>query len=841
LSEEDRQILDDLLKEDKGCVNSGEKYLKLKRYRLTVLKKINQSTKPSRIKENINDLQSLHMLFCKLKSAINRLGLSSEIIQYYAQIVIKSKIFQIRRRQGKKHLLLIAFVVHQFYKLNDVLIEILIQSVQSTINSSVRENKEKFYKERESKHQAINEISEKLTRYIFILEQIEITVQDQRLSDKDKVHAVKQLLPDEQRQKYVSLQGELKRLGDESKRISKNDDYYDIFESKSIKLQNRVSDIIKHLEFDQNTSNQQLIEAICYYKNKDGNLTNPPLGFLGSEKETRIFDEQGKFRVSLYKALLFEHAVSGIKSGALNLRYSYKYRSFDNYLIPQKVWDIQQDELLDKANLLTFKEFGTLEIELRKAVQTEFQVTNTNVATGQNPHVTIDVDSRLKVQTPRKEKEDTETTIDLFPKHRFISLFEVLSTINKLCQFTKCLEHWQVKHNREKPQERTFFAGIIGYGCNVGIRKIAQISRNVNPYELENTVNWYFTNENIIRANYKILEMIERLQLPNVFQRNQAIMHTSSDGQKFNISVESLNASYSYKYFGKGKGISVYSFIDECHRLFYSTVINSSEREAAYVIDGLLYNDVVQSNIHSTDTHGYSEIIFAVTHLLGISFAPRIKKFRDQNLYAFETPSTLRSLGYKILPNGKINTKIVEEYWGDILRLVATIRLKESSASQLFRRFSSYSKQHPLYRALKEFGRIIKTLFLLKYIDDVELRQTIEKQLNKLESSNKFGKAVFYGNNQEFQQATKDEQLIADGCKRLIENAIICWNYFYLSQILLDTQTDNEKNNLVNVIKNGSVVAWQHINLQGEYDFSDETLKDSIEFKLPELLELQVP
>jgi len=121
--------------------------------------------------------------------------------------------------------------------------------------------------------------------------------------------------------------------------------------------------------------------------------------------------------------------------------------------------------------------------------------------------------------------------------------------------------------------------------------------------------------------------LIEQLQLPNIFKRDQMLTHTSSDGQKFNISVESLNANYSYKYFGKAKGVSVYSFIDECHRLFYSTVINSSEREAAYVIDGLLHNDVVQSDIHSTDTHGYSEIIFTVTHLLGISFAPLNQEF----------------------------------------------------------------------------------------------------------------------------------------------------------------------------------------------------------------------
>ena len=71
-----------------------------------------------------------------------------------------------------------------------------------------------------------------------------------------------------------------------------------------------------------------------------------------------------------------------------------------------------------------------------------------------------------------------------------------------------------------------------------------------------------------------------------LYRQNPLETHTASDGTRFRIRVDSLNASYSYKYFGKDKGVSVYSFIDESHRLFYSTVINASEREAAYVIDG---------------------------------------------------------------------------------------------------------------------------------------------------------------------------------------------------------------------------------------------------------------
>jgi TnpA family transposase len=118
--------------------------------------------------------------------------------------------------------------------------------------------------------------------------------------------------------------------------------------------------------------------------------------------------------------------------------------------------------------------------------------------------------------------------------------------------------------------------------------------------------------------------------------------------------------------------------------------------------------------------------------------------------------------------------QIIEKHWDNILRLAATIKLKESTASQLFKRLSSYSINHPLYRALKQFGRIIKTIFLLKYIDSLELRQMIEKQLNKVENSNKFGKAVFFGENQKFKYSDPADQILAVNCRILIENAVIC-------------------------------------------------------------------
>jgi TnpA family transposase len=142
-----------------------------------------------------------------------------------------------------------------------------------------------------------------------------------------------------------------------------------------------------------------------------------------------------------------------------------------------------------------------------------------------------------------------------------------------------------------------------------------------------------------------------KLWLPEKFKRERNLLHTSSDGKKQCVSAESLNTNYSFKYFGNGKGSSVYRFIDERGILFYATVFSSSERDAMYVIDGLLHNDAIASNVHSTDTHGYTEMVFAVSHLIGVTFAPCIKDLASQNLVRFsKIKSELEQKGYPIQP-----------------------------------------------------------------------------------------------------------------------------------------------------------------------------------------------
>lgn len=256
---------------------------------------------------------------------------------------------------------------------------------------------------------------------------------------------------------------------------------------------------------------------------------------------------------------------------------------------------------------------------------------------------------------------------------------------------------------------------------------MGQISSQVTENEVAHAVNWYFSLNNILPANGRVVAAMDLMDLPKIYQRSQNQLHTASDGQKFEVRTESLNANYSFKYFGKGQGVSGNTFIDERNLLWHSLVFSAAERESAYVIDGLMRNDVVKGDIHSTDTHGYSKVIFAVAHLLGFSYAPRIKNLKKQNLYIFKSRKKIVRSDWKITPDKYVLEREIENNWDDILRLITTIKLKETTASDIFRRLNSYPKQHALYKSMKAFGQIIKSLFILRYLDELDLRQAIEK------------------------------------------------------------------------------------------------------------------
>lgn len=100
----------------------------------------------------------------------------------------------------------------------------------------------------------------------------------------------------------------------------------------------------------------------------------------------------------------------------------------------------------------------------------------------------------------------------------------MLATVDQATNFLDEFEHWQIKYQRAKPARKIFFAGIIGYGCDIGHRKLAQISKQIDEGELDNTVNWYFSLQNIQGANDRILQLADSMSLPNIYRRESDVL-----------------------------------------------------------------------------------------------------------------------------------------------------------------------------------------------------------------------------------------------------------------------------------------------------------------------------
>ena len=800
-------------------------------YLITYLKNVEQSITPGKIKQSLDDFRQIKYLHDQLSDFFKSDIISNELINYYAIWVLKAEHVQFDSivETGRKRLYVTSFITWQYKIRQDYFVDTFLQAVQKYYNDAEKSSIQEFIKDdvkfkkqdqptkirkifSESKEKQNDEIRK-------------IVFSKTGVSSDEKLILIMEIFNKADTNLEDAILKEFEELQNTGIKNLKNRLFHEELEKGYRKLLNRVSGILQILDFNSQNSNLEIYKAIEYYQQNDTKISNTevPLDFLGKNDRKWLFDKDGTISYNLYRVFLFKAVFDHIKSGTLNLLFSERYKSVDDYLIHSKRWKENKKELISRAGLEKLDIGPQQKINLLKdIVHDQYSTTNEHIT--DNPYIKFNKKGVAIVRTPKTSNFQEGVIPEWIGTDRFISLTRILSDIRYCTDYVSSFTHYSSKGSKSTPSDDSFYAAIIALGCNIGIRRMGKISDGMSADRLEYIVRWFYSKKNIDDATMKINNLIDNLPLSCIYLENQEKLNTSSDGQKYDVTVPSLHASHSPKYFGTGKGVSVYSSIDEKDRLFHNKVISASERESGVVLDGLFHNseDII-SDAHSTDTHGFSETVFGICYLLDVQFTPRIKNYQEQLLYTFKDKSRklYENQAYKILPvkSAYINEEIIMEQWDQILRLLCTIKLKETLPSNILKRLSSYSKQNPLYKAIKETGRIYKTVFLLKYYDEVLLRQNIEKQLNRIELSHNFAKTVFFGNNQELRYSTKDEQEIAVGCRKLIQAAIILWNYLFISEKLSQINNPAEFQKQIELLKNSSMMTWQHVNLHGKYDF----------------------
>ncbi|MMW16919.1 Tn3 family transposase, partial [Listeria monocytogenes] len=358
---------------------------------------------------------------------------------------------------------------------------------------------------------------------------------------------------------------------------------------------------------------------------------------------------------------------------------------------------------------------------------------------------------RLQADTPEEARNFSLSLYNMLPR---VKLTDLLMEVAEWTGFDESFVHASSNQPPKGEEKSIVMASLMAMGTNIGLTKMAEATPDISYRQMANVMQWRLHEDAMTRAQATLVNYQHRISLTSYWGDGTT---SSSDGMRVPVGVSSLHAD-SNPHYGTGKGTTIYRFTSDQFSSFYAKVINTNARDAVHVIDGLLHHESDLSiEEHYTDTAGYTDQVFGLSHLLGFRFAPRLRDISDAKLYTISSPNDFPNI--KGILRGKINTNVIKENFDDVLRLAHSIREGRVSGSLIMGKLGSYARQNKIATALREIGRIEKTIFILDYITNEALRRRIHRGLNKGEAMNGLARALFFGKRGEFRERGIQDQL----------------------------------------------------------------------------------
>lgn len=417
--------------------------------------------------------------------------------------------------------------------------------------------------------------------------------------------------------------------------------------------------------------------------------------------------------------------------------------------------------------------------------------------------------NRLEASQP---PEGTDSlTFDIYKRIPQISITEILREVAEETSFTDSFSHI---HTGSPCTDTVGLLNIIlAGGINMGLKKMAMCSSSHSSFwSLMRISNWHVTSESMSDALAIIIDKHRNLPLSSVWGQG---LTSSSDGQFFPSggSGEAMNL-VNVKY-GKAPGVKAYTHFSDQYGPFASKPIPSTANEAPYILDGLTMNEAGKRvKEHYADTGGFTDHVFAMCALLGYQFAPRIRNLSSLNLYGMtglSIPKLMREL-----VTAKANITRIEKQWPDVIRLIASITTHRVIPSDFLRQLASFPRQNELAIALREIGRIERTIFILTWISSPEMQRRAQMGLNKGEAHHSLKRALNFNRRGEVTDRTSENQHLHMMHLNLLAAIIIYWNTKHLGQIVSDMQGEGTKIP-PEKLSHLSPLGWEHIILTGHY------------------------
>ncbi len=238
------------------------------------------------------------------------------------------------------------------------------------------------------------------------------------------------------------------------------------------------------------------------------------------------------------------------------------------------------------------------------------------------------------------------------------------------------------------------------------------------------------------------------------------------------------------------RGVLIYWHVERKSMVVHSQLLSCAASEVAAMVEGAVRHGTTMAlEGNYVDSHGQSEIGFAITRLLGFDLLPRIKQINKVKLYG---PDAADRDAFPLLKPALTRTirwELIEQNYDQMIKFATAIRVGTASAEAVLRRFTR-NASHPVYQAMLEVGRAQRTIFIARYLRDRDLQREINEGLNVVEAWNRVNGVIFFGKSGEFATNRRDLQELGMLALHILQAAIVYINTLMVQDVLTEPEWD---------------------------------------------------
>lgn len=521
-----------------------------------------------------------------------------------------------------------------------------------------------------------------------------------------------------------------------------------------------------------------------------------------------------------YEFYLYQMIRKNIKSSTIHVDNSIDYKSFEAEIKIPKDWAKQEEQILKTLNntILSRPIDDTL-TELKNILEPLIERTNRRALNGENKHINIKHfrDGHVEWTLPYP-KRNIEIDNPFYDQLDIKLISEIYDFVAKETGFAELFTHIKPRGPKNTLDTIAHKGVIFANGTTHGTHAFSKLS-NISYQRLQTAEQNNIRLATLRAAADKIVNCMINLTIFDGYDLSKQ-KHGSSDGSKKKTRRRVIKARHSTKYFGTDIGVVIMTMTLN-HVPFSTRIISPNEHESHTLYPMVFQNtSLIDPDIISTDTAGTNNVNDFMYYLIGKTHAPcyRSTPRKVKTICGFKTEERYKDCLIK--PESTVDVKKIKKYWPELVPILASILSHDVSQENVIKKLCSHDYKSEVKEAVWELNNILKSIHLLKYIDDIQYRRDIRTALNRGEAYHQLLKSIMKIGGGEFRGMSELEVEIWNECTRLIALMIIYYNMHLLSK-LYDAALANKDTAAINFLKKISPVASQHLQLGGLYAFSE--------------------